>query len=76
MGEIALRVSRRRLAAFPRMRGCSVLMDNLGRCGGGRGGSIIGSDEVVAMVMVSIGGRDTVDSIAWVGERDGYGPGE
>lgn len=52
------------------MRGCSVLMDSLGRCGGGRGGSIIGSEEVVAMVMESMGGRDTVDSIAWAWERD------
>lgn len=47
VGEAALRVSRRRLAPFPRMRGCSVLMDSLGRAGCWRGGGIIGSEAVM-----------------------------
>jgi hypothetical protein len=46
VGDTALRVSKRRLAPFPRMRGCSVLMDNLGRGGACRGG-IIGSEVVI-----------------------------
>lgn len=47
VGEAALSVSRRRLAPFPRMRGCSVLMDSFGRAGPWRGGGIIGSDVVM-----------------------------
>ncbi len=46
VGDTALSVSRRRLAPLPRMRGCSVLMDSLGRGGAWRGG-IIGSEVVI-----------------------------
>jgi hypothetical protein len=50
VGDTALSVSSRRLAAFPRMRGCSVLMDSFGREDEGRGGGIIiGSEEVVIL---------------------------
>lgn len=50
VGETAESRSSRRLAHLPGMRGCSVLMQSLGRCDceAARGG-IIGS-EVVAMV--------------------------
>ncbi len=45
VGETALRTSRRRLVAFPRMRGCWVLMDSLGRWESGR--CIIGSEAAM-----------------------------
>jgi hypothetical protein len=63
VGDTALRVSRRRLAPLPRMRGCSVLMESLGRGGAWRGG-IIGS-EVVILDMADDCGCDgcRVDSI-------------
>jgi len=47
VGDTAERVSRRRLAPLPRIRGCSVLMESLGRSGACRGGGIIGSWVVI-----------------------------
>ena len=47
VGDTAERVSRRRLEPLPRIRGCSVLMESLGRSGACRGGGIIGSWVVI-----------------------------
>jgi hypothetical protein len=49
VGETALRVSSRRLAPLPKVRGCEVLTESLGRCAGGPRG-IIGSEAVMFMV--------------------------
>lgn len=74
VGETAESRSSLRLAAFPGMRGCSVLMESLGRCETGRGG-IIGS-WVVAMVSRAGDGKVSgtgawarVDSISWAAGR-------
>lgn len=48
VGETALSVSRRRLAPFPKLRGCEVLTDSLGRWGTGARGGIIGSEVDMA----------------------------
>jgi hypothetical protein len=48
VGETALRVSSRRLAPLPKVRGVDVLTESLGRCAGwGRGiiGSIAGAGD-------------------------------
>lgn len=47
VGDTAERVSRRKLALFPRMRGCSVLMDSRGRWETCARGGIIGSEVVM-----------------------------
>lgn len=66
VGETALRVSRRRLAPLPRMRGCSVLMESLGRGGAWRGG-IIGSEVAMEEVIEVI--PDMADDAGWEGWR-------
>ena len=73
VGDTALRVSRRRLAPLPRMRGCSVLMESLGRGGAWRGG-IIGSEVAMEEVMEVIEVipdviLDMADDAGWEGWR-------
>lgn len=46
VGETALRVSSRRLAPLPKLRGVEVLTESFGRCGAGPRG-IIGSEVVM-----------------------------
>lgn len=57
VGETALRVSSRRLAPLPKLRGCEVLTESFGRCEGGPRG-IIGSEAVMFMFMVGEGAGD------------------
>ena len=66
VGETALRVSRRRLAALPKMRGCSVLMCSLGRCSGREG--IIGSCAMVGTQAGDAATDDMVESIMGDGQ--------
>jgi hypothetical protein len=54
VGETALRVSRHRLAPLPKLRGCAVLTESFGRCGGADPRGIIGSDEVMFMFMLKL----------------------
>lgn len=71
VGETALSVSSRREAPFPKLRGCEVLTDSLGRCAtGGRGN--IGSEVVMSGSGAgdggSAGGIDCeMASIMWCG---------
>lgn len=65
VGDTALRVSRRRLAPLPRMRGCSVLMESLGRGGAWRGG-IIGSEVAILDVILEVI-LDMADDAGWEG---------
>jgi hypothetical protein len=51
VGETALSVSRRRLAPFPKLRGCAVLTESFGRWGGADPRGIIGSAVVMFMLM-------------------------
>jgi hypothetical protein len=61
VGETALSVSRRRLAALPKMRGCRVLMCSFGRCSGR--GWIIGSCAMAGTQAGDAATDDIVESI-------------
>jgi hypothetical protein len=77
VGETALRVSRRRLAALPKMRGCRVLICSFGRCSGRCW--IIGScamagtqagDAATDDIVESIMGEEQVASIQTRGGKE------